>query len=56
MIRRLLRGEEVNHEGLVHVNQARLWTLPETVPGLIGPAVTPETAARHAAWADGLAP
>ena len=54
IIRRLLRGEEVTHEGLVHVNRARLWTLPETVPDLVGPAVTPETAARHAAWADGL--
>ena len=54
VIRRLLRGEEVSHDGLVHVNRARLWTLPETVPDLVGPAVTPETAARHAAWADGL--
>ena len=54
VIRRLLRGEEVSHDGLVHVNRARLWTLPQTVPDLVGPAVTPETAARHAAWADGL--
>ena len=54
IIRRLLHGEEVSHEGLVHVNRARLWTLPEIVPDLVGPAVTPETAARHAAWADGL--
>ena len=54
VIRRLLHGEEVSHDGLVHVNRARLWTLPETVPDLVGPAVTPETAARHAAWADGL--
>jgi probable non-F420 flavinoid oxidoreductase len=54
VIRRLLQGEEVSHDGLVHINRARLWTLPETVPDLVGPAVTPETAARHAAWADGL--
>jgi probable non-F420 flavinoid oxidoreductase len=54
VIRRLLRGEEVTHEGLIHVNRAQLWTLPETVPDLVGPAVSPETAARHAAWADGL--
>src|ERR1041384_4423806 len=26
VIRRLLRGEEVNHDGLVHVNRAKLWT------------------------------
>jgi probable non-F420 flavinoid oxidoreductase len=54
VIKRLLRGEEVSHDGLVHVNRARLWTLPDAVPDLVGPAVTPETAARHAAWADGL--
>lgn len=54
VIRRLLRGEEVSHDGLVHVNRAQLWTLPDGVPDLVGPAVTPETAARHAAWADGL--
>jgi probable non-F420 flavinoid oxidoreductase len=54
VIRRLLKGEEVSHDGLVHVNRAQLWTLPERVPDLVGPAVTARTAARHAAWADGL--
>lgn len=54
VIRRLLQGEEVSHDGLVHVNRAKLWTLPDTVPDLVGPAVTPATAARHAAWADAL--
>jgi probable non-F420 flavinoid oxidoreductase len=54
VIRRLLSGEQVDHDGLVTVNRARLWTLPDAVPPLIGPAVTPATAARHAAWADGL--
>ncbi|MHC9292938.1 TIGR03885 family FMN-dependent LLM class oxidoreductase [Mycobacterium sp. LTG2003] len=54
VIRRLLGGDEVSHDGLVHVNRAKLWTLPDTVPDLVGPAVTPETAARHAVWADGL--
>lgn len=54
VIRRLLHGEEVSHDGLVHVNRARLWTLPDLIPDLVGPAVTPQTAARHAAWADGL--
>ncbi len=54
VIRRLLKGEEVSHDGLVHVNRAKLWSLPERVPDLVGPAVTPATAARHAAWADGM--
>ncbi|CAN5638335.1 TIGR03885 family FMN-dependent LLM class oxidoreductase [soil metagenome] len=54
IIRRLLQGEEVSHDGLVNVNRAKLWTLPDTVPDLVGPAVTPATATRHAAWADAL--
>src|SRR5215217_5785607 len=54
VIRRLLAGEEVSHEGLVTVNRAKRWTLPDPVPDLVGAAVSPETAERHAAWADGL--
>ncbi|MGL5931204.1 MAG: TIGR03885 family FMN-dependent LLM class oxidoreductase [Dermatophilaceae bacterium] len=54
VIRRLLAGEEVSHDGLVTVNRARLWTRPEEPPPLVAPAVTPASAARHAAWADGL--
>lgn len=54
VIRRLLAGEEVTHEGLVSVDRARLWTLPEEPPALVGAAVTVPTAARAAGWADGL--
>jgi probable non-F420 flavinoid oxidoreductase len=54
VIRRLLAGEEVTHHGLVTVDRARVWTLPPEPPALIGPAVTPATAARAAGWADGL--
>lgn len=54
VIRRLLHGEEVSHDGHVTVDRAQLWTLADPVPHLVGPAVTPETAARHADWADGL--
>jgi len=54
VIRALLAGEEVDHDGLVTVVRGKLWTLPEAPPELVGPAVTPATAARHAAWADGL--
>ena len=54
VIRALLAGEEVTHDGLVTVDRARLWTLPEQQPALIAPAVTPETARRGADWADGL--
>ncbi|MCR6689458.1 TIGR03885 family FMN-dependent LLM class oxidoreductase [Cellulomonas sp.] len=54
VIRALLAGEEVSHDGLVRVDRAKLWTLPDEPPLLVGPAVTPATAASHAAWADGL--
>jgi probable non-F420 flavinoid oxidoreductase len=54
IIRALLAGEEVTHEGLVTVDRARVWSLPETPPPLIGAAVTEQTAAWVAGWADGL--
>ena len=54
LIRRLLAGEEVTHHGLVTVDRARIWTLPEEPPPLLGPAVTVATARRAATWADGL--
>jgi probable non-F420 flavinoid oxidoreductase len=54
VIRRMLAGEEVSHDGLVTVDRARVWDLPDPVPPLIGPAVSVESAARVAAWADGL--
>ena len=54
VISRLLDGEEVSHEGLVTVDRARLWDLPATRPRLMGPAVSVESAAHVAAWADGL--
>jgi G6PDH family F420-dependent oxidoreductase len=54
VIRALLAGEEVTHHGLVTVDRARLWTVPEQVPPLIGAAVSSATARRVAGWADGL--
>lgn len=55
IIRALLNGEEVSHDGLVTVDRARLWTRPETPPPLIAAAVSAETATSAAEWADGLA-
>ncbi|MCK6067485.1 MULTISPECIES: TIGR03885 family FMN-dependent LLM class oxidoreductase [Microbacterium] len=55
VIRRLLNGDMVDHDGLVRVHEARLWTLPETPPPLFATAVSPETAGWAASWADGLA-
>jgi probable non-F420 flavinoid oxidoreductase len=55
IIRALLAGEEVSHDGLVRVDRARLWTLPTVSPPLLGAAVTEETARWVGGWADGLA-
>jgi probable non-F420 flavinoid oxidoreductase len=54
IIRRLLAGEEVSHQGLVTVDRARVWDRPDEQPLLITPAVSPESAERSARWADGL--
>jgi probable non-F420 flavinoid oxidoreductase len=55
VIRALLRGEEVSHDGLVTVDRARVWTLPDVQPDLLAAAVSAETAGWAAEWADGLA-
>ena len=54
IIRALFAGEEVSHEGLVTVDRARLWTLPDEPPPLIGAAVSVDTARWVGEWADGL--
>lgn len=53
-IRALLAGDEVNHRGKVQIRGARLWDLPSPAPPLMAPAISPETAARSAGWADGI--
>ena len=54
IMRALFAGEVVDHDGLVTVDRARLWTLPAEPPQLIGAAVSEETAGWAGEWADGL--
>jgi probable non-F420 flavinoid oxidoreductase len=54
VMRGLWAGETVSHSGHVIVSEARLWTRPERPPMLVGAAVTAETAAWVAEWADAL--
>jgi probable non-F420 flavinoid oxidoreductase len=54
IMRALFAGEVVNHDGLVRVDRARLWTLPAEPPKLVGAAVSEETARWCGGWADGL--
>ncbi len=54
IIRRLMSGEEVNHDGVVKVKAAKLYTLPEVRPPLYCAAITEKTSAWAGDWADGL--
>jgi len=55
VIRRLHAGEDLTFRGThVTAERARIYSLPQTPPKLIGPALSPATAARAATWADGL--
>ncbi len=54
IMRRLWDGEEVTHHGRVDVEQATLYSRPETPPPLIGAALSEETAEWLAEWADGI--
>lgn len=55
VIRRLLDGETVSHDGLVTVHEARVWEVADPRPKLIAPAISVDTAVCGASWADGLA-
>ena len=54
VMRALFAGDVVDHEGLIRVDRARLWTLPADPPALIGAAVSEATARWCGSWADGL--
>ena len=54
VMRRLWDGEEVTHRGRVTVEQATLYSRPETPPPLIGAALSEETARWLGTWADGM--
>lgn len=54
VMRRLWDGEEVTHHGRIGVEQAQLYSRPATAPPLIGAALSEETAAWLAEWADGM--
>ena len=54
VMRALFAGDTDDHEGLVRVDRARLWTLPAEPPPLLATAVSVETARWASGWADGL--
>lgn len=55
VIRRLHTGDEVTYRGAhVTTERARIYSMPDEPPALIGPALSAATAERAAGWADGL--
>ncbi len=54
VISSLLLGDEVSNDGLVRVDRARVWSLPDETPPLYGAAVSERTARTVGGWADGL--
>lgn len=54
IIKRLLNGETVTHYGHVIIENAKLYTLPQHLPLLLGAALSDETAEWMGGWAEGL--
>ncbi|MCK0167318.1 TIGR03885 family FMN-dependent LLM class oxidoreductase [Jannaschia sp. S6380] len=54
VIRALWSGETVTHRGRIVVEEAKLYTRPETPPLIIGAAVSEATARWCGSWADAL--
>ena len=54
IMRRLWAGETVTHRGHVQVVNAKLYSLPERAPMILGAALTEATAEWIGGWADGL--
>lgn len=54
VMRQLWSGQTVNHDGLVRVRDATLYTRPSTPPRVFAAALTEETAHWAGSWADGL--
>ncbi|HEV7350851.1 TIGR03885 family FMN-dependent LLM class oxidoreductase [Telluribacter sp.] len=54
IMRALWRGESVTHKGHVTVQEAKLYTRPDYIPPVIGPAITAKTAEWLGSWADGM--
>lgn len=54
VMRALWAGETVTHRGMITVVEAKLYSLPERPPRLVGAAVTEETAGTMGGWVDAL--
>ena len=54
VMREMWEGKSCSHEGLIKVENARLYTLPEKMPQVFGAALSEDTAQWFSEWTDGL--
>ena len=54
VIRALWAGETVTHHGLIHVEEAKVWSLSAQPPRIVGAALSETTAEFVGGWADAL--
>ncbi|CAN5325461.1 TIGR03885 family FMN-dependent LLM class oxidoreductase [soil metagenome] len=54
IIRELWKGDYVTRHGIINIENAKLFTPPETIPTIYGAAITEKTASWLSAWADGM--
>jgi alkanesulfonate monooxygenase SsuD/methylene tetrahydromethanopterin reductase-like flavin-dependent oxidoreductase (luciferase family) len=54
VIKKLLAGDTVTHRGRINVVEAKLYSLPDRNPALLGAGVTQDTAKWVGSWADGF--
>jgi probable non-F420 flavinoid oxidoreductase len=54
VIRALLKGDEIDHHGLVRVKESRLYSIPTIIPPLFCAAISKKTSGWAGKWADGL--
>lgn len=54
IMRELWKGEYVSHNGMVRVENAKLFTRPASLPTVFGAAITEKTARWLGDWADGI--
>lgn len=54
VMRRLIAGDRVDHDGAFTVHDARLWSRPAVPPPFFAAAASEPTAAWAAGWADGV--
>ncbi len=54
IIKELWKGDYITHHGIIKLENAKLFTPPETIPQIYGAAITEKTAKWMSSWAGGM--